>query len=311
MTTTGSGIRDEGSESCLIIVAPKGDAISDGEIATALRAAQRRDAERRSELFCRDRQPLPIFLPSCSSCCRRGVRSTGFGERRPFHRSKYCHRAPPVRNDVLHLSLAHAPHDLGRTDPQFPYTGLGITHPKLGMPFAGASGCRRHPDPYSSLRSSVSDGHHGIPPIRIRPGCTTINRPSNLSPRRPINSTTVLAMLARAVAGKRSSMTPAVCLSSAYTNRPKSLSSVMSIRPSRTARSMTAASSAPGATSIMATASNPALRRAAHHCEITALIGQKAHRLALGTPSSLSNRQSFLMSHSVGSKGNGCANISR
>src|SRR5437870_8432703 len=44
--------------------------------------AQRRDSERMSELFFLDRQPLPIFLPSCSSCCQAeasGAPASGSG----------------------------------------------------------------------------------------------------------------------------------------------------------------------------------------------------------------------------------------
>jgi hypothetical protein len=98
--------------------------------------------------------------------------------------------------------------------------------------------------------------------MRTRPGCTTVNDPISFPPRLLTRSTTTLAIRVLALAGNRRNTTPPLARPPAWTNWPKSLSSVRRVRPCCRARPITAWSSAPGENSDTVRTSWPAARRA-------------------------------------------------
>lgn len=102
----------------------------------------------------------------------------------------------------------------------------------------------------------------GLRPIRVRPGRMTTKLPLSRAPSSLIRLRTAFGNSLRAFAGNRMKMTPPDACAFAYTSWPKSLSSVRRMRPSRTAKSITAGSSALGDISATARTSCPAARNA-------------------------------------------------
>jgi len=97
---------------------------------------------------------------------------------------------------------------------------------------------------------------------RIRPGSAITKEPDNRSPSSSTSLTTSRPIEERAAEGYRSSTHPTTRLPPTNDNRPKSLSSVMTVRPSVAARAITSRSVTPACPSAIAAMSWPAARSA-------------------------------------------------